>query len=231
MEEARKYLREKPEDTARPATVGSTVGSTTPAEKTRGDTGTLTGVTQLDTILRRLDTPKTLFPPAAQLPLNQAFGCVLSDAVSADRDQPPFNRAAMDGIAVRSADIRNGAINFSIKGILPAGSNPAEFRSPKTGDAVEIMTGAPLPDGYDTVIRLRIFEDRRQKRDFNFSGRFGRHSLEERPSPRFGLPGGRYYRIKGKHHQQCRFSNPGQHRILDRPCSIATENHDLQYRI
>jgi molybdopterin molybdotransferase len=84
------------------------------------------------------------------LPLSQALGHVLAEPVLADRDLPPFNRVAMDGIAIRFDDWEKGQRVFSISGIVAAGE-PAPTAL-LTGACFEIMTGAALPPSADTVI-------------------------------------------------------------------------------
>ncbi|MCX5662877.1 MAG: molybdopterin molybdotransferase MoeA [Planctomycetota bacterium] len=82
--------------------------------------------------------------------LADALGRVLREDVLADRDQPPFDRSAMDGYAVRAGDVRPGSA-LPIVGVAPAGG--AEIASPLApGATVAIATGAPLPPGADAVI-------------------------------------------------------------------------------
>ena len=80
--------------------------------------------------------------------LSDLGGRVLSSPIKSARVQPPFNRVAMDGIAIRYKD-RN-LKSFELKGIQKAGSPPLTINSEKV--AIEIMTGAPLPKGFDTVV-------------------------------------------------------------------------------
>ena len=85
-------------------------------------------------------------------PLDQALGRVLAEDVSADRDYPPFARAARDGFAVRSVDIASIPARLRLIGETRAGE-PSRFRV-GPGEAVEIMTGAPGPDGADCVVMV-----------------------------------------------------------------------------
>jgi molybdopterin molybdotransferase len=80
----------------------------------------------------------------------------LLKAVYADREHPPFNRVAMDGvgIAYRFAKPDNW---FQLTGRLPAGV-PWPEGKPSIGDAMEVMTGAALPSGWDTVIPWEYLE-------------------------------------------------------------------------
>jgi len=81
--------------------------------------------------------------------LGDAAGRVLAEAVTADRDYPPFARSARDGFAVRSADLPG---TLRIIGEVRAGE--VFSRSVTAGEAVEIMTGAPLPPGADGVVMV-----------------------------------------------------------------------------
>ena len=83
----------------------------------------------------------------ARVPLSDARGRVLSEDIVADRDQPPFAASAMDGYAVRARDTP-GKLN--VIGISSAGAGLA--RALQAGDAARIYTGAPIPDGADTIV-------------------------------------------------------------------------------
>jgi molybdopterin molybdotransferase len=90
--------------------------------------------------------------PAAETPLLDALGLVLSDDIAADRDVPPFRNSAMDGYAVRGDDVASAPVELRVVGEVPAGQMPD--RSVGPGEAMRIMTGAPVPDGADTVVRV-----------------------------------------------------------------------------
>jgi molybdopterin molybdotransferase len=93
------------------------------------------------------------------VPLPAAAGCVLAEDVLADRPIPPFDRAAMDGFAIRFAGQDAGAA-FRVAGtVIPGQSWSGEAGS---GDALRIMTGARVPPPFDTVIP---FEDTEGERD------------------------------------------------------------------
>jgi molybdopterin molybdotransferase len=83
------------------------------------------------------------------VPLAEADGRVLAEAVAAVRDQPPFDASAMDGWAVRRADAGE-ATTLSIVGESAAGRGHEEPLQP--GEAVRIFTGAPVPTGADLVV-------------------------------------------------------------------------------
>jgi len=84
--------------------------------------------------------------------LLDAVGRVLAEAVVTDRDQPPFDRSTRDGYAVRSADVVAGC-GLRVVGALRAGES-WRGGSLGEGEAVEIMTGAPVPAGADAVLMV-----------------------------------------------------------------------------
>lgn len=86
------------------------------------------------------------------VPLAEAAGRVLRVPVVSDRDQPPFNRAAMDGFAVRSADTAAPGATLRITGEVRAGVWPEGTVG--SAEAFRIMTGAPVPEGADAVIQV-----------------------------------------------------------------------------
>ncbi len=83
------------------------------------------------------------------VPLDKAHGRVLAAPVVAGRAQPPFAASAMDGYAVRGAEMRPGT-TFTVIGTAPAGAAFAGTVGP--GEAVRIFTGAPLPAGTDRIL-------------------------------------------------------------------------------
>jgi molybdopterin molybdotransferase len=83
------------------------------------------------------------------VPLADAAGRVLAEEIVADRDYPPFARSARDGFAIRAADI---PATLRVVGEVKAGE--ASGVSVGSGEAVEIMTGAPLPPGADAVVMV-----------------------------------------------------------------------------
>ncbi|MEZ2330721.1 gephyrin-like molybdotransferase Glp [Mesorhizobium sp. RCC_202] len=88
--------------------------------------------------------------PGESVALADAAGRVLAEPVVALRTQPPFNASAMDGYATRSADIASVPVHLSVVGMAPAGRGFAGTVG--KGQAVRIFTGAPLPDGADTIV-------------------------------------------------------------------------------
>jgi molybdopterin molybdotransferase len=87
--------------------------------------------------------------PTLAVLLAEAPGRVLREPVTADRDVPPYDRVAMDGVALASADLDRR--RFRVASTQAAGEPPHALA--EGGDCVEIMTGAALPDGADTVVR------------------------------------------------------------------------------
>ncbi|WBX73759.1 molybdopterin molybdotransferase MoeA [Tenacibaculum pacificus] len=85
------------------------------------------------------------------IPFMESVGRILKEDILADRDFPPFNRVAMDGIAINYLHFENGKRSFKIKGIQPAGSAQLTIQYPE--NCIEVMTGAVLPNNCDTVIR------------------------------------------------------------------------------
>ena len=97
--------------------------------------------------------------PARETPLDDCAGAVLRETVHAERDQPPFDRVTMDGIAIDHDAWRAGRRRYRVTGTQGAGAPAMSISSP--AECVEIMTGAMLPNGTDTVIpveRLTIGE-------------------------------------------------------------------------
>jgi molybdopterin molybdotransferase len=89
-----------------------------------------------------------------RVPIERALGRVLAEDVLADTDLPPFDRAQMDGYAVRSEDLRDAPARLRVVGEAAAGKG---WRgSLKAGEAVRIMTGAPLPAGADAVEQVEL---------------------------------------------------------------------------
>lgn len=93
---------------------------------------------------------------AEEVPLEQALGRVLARDVVSPIFLPPFDNASMDGFAVRGEDVRgaNAAqpVTLRVVGTIAAGSPPT--RAIGRGEAARIMTGAPVPPGADSVVRV-----------------------------------------------------------------------------
>jgi len=78
-----------------------------------------------------------------------SIGKVLRQSVVAERDQPPFDRVMMDGIAISYADVEGGTRGFPMQATQAAGDKQMSL---KAGNAIEIMTGASLPAGTDCIV-------------------------------------------------------------------------------
>ena len=92
--------------------------------------------------------------PAENVSVSDAGGRILAEDIVADTDLPPFDRAQMDGYAVRTADVANTPARLRIVGESAAGAGwHKEMRS---GEAVRIMTGAPVPRGADAVQQVEL---------------------------------------------------------------------------
>jgi molybdopterin molybdotransferase len=87
---------------------------------------------------------------AEQISISEALGRVLAEDLAARRTQPPWAVSAMDGYAVRAADVANVPVKLKVVGAVPAGQ--AYPHSVKAGEAVRIFTGAPVPEGADAIV-------------------------------------------------------------------------------
>lgn len=92
------------------------------------------------------------------IPIEQALYRILAEDILAPRDFPPFNRSAMDGIAVRFEDLKNGVIHFNPVETIFAGQ--VYSRDLKSGDCYRIMTGAAVPPTANVVIRIEDVNER-----------------------------------------------------------------------
>ncbi|ARU61150.1 hypothetical protein CBW65_08975 [Tumebacillus avium] len=108
-----------------------------------------------DVTLRRTDAC-----PVETVPLFDAYGRVLAAAVQAKAPFPPFDRSALDGYAVRAADIQGASpdapVELQVLEEVPAGTVPE--RVVGAGQAAKIMTGAPIPVGADAIVRKEAAE-------------------------------------------------------------------------
>ncbi len=96
--------------------------------------------------------------PVTEVTLAEADGLVLAEGVAAKEDIPPFANTAMDGFAVIAADTggasEDAPARLSIAGTIAAGT--VAPRPVHSGEAMRIMTGAPMPDGTDAVIMVEL---------------------------------------------------------------------------
>jgi molybdenum cofactor synthesis domain-containing protein len=92
--------------------------------------------------------------PAESVDLEAARGRIVAEDVIADSDLPPFDRSQMDGYAIRAADVANVPAKLKIVGESAAGRGWHEELH--AGQAVRIMTGAPVPAGADSVQQVEL---------------------------------------------------------------------------
>jgi molybdopterin molybdotransferase len=103
----------------------------------------------LEALLRELATV-----PGERVALSAAAGRVLAEPVAMDRDSPPCDTSAMDGYAVRLADLTSSAL--AVAGEIAIGVEPPAMPA---GAALRIVTGAPVPSGADAVIRREDMDE------------------------------------------------------------------------
>lgn len=90
-------------------------------------------------------------PTASErVPLAEADGRILAEDLAATRTQPPFAASAMDGYAIRAADVATLPARLKVIGEAPAGHGFSGAVGP--GECVRIFTGAPMPEGTDSVL-------------------------------------------------------------------------------
>jgi molybdopterin molybdotransferase len=171
------------------------------------------------TVQQALDAVSRETQPLAAVCVNlaDALGLVTAEEAVADVDSPPFDKALMDGFAVRSADLASGEARLRIVEEIYAGMTPSK---PVTvGSATRIMTGAPLPVGADAVVKI---EDVRIDVDAGCVAirtdpvEPGRHVLHRGSSLKTGqlvLPAGRLLRPQ----ELGALAEVGKHRLLVRP--------------
>jgi molybdopterin molybdotransferase len=124
-----------------------------------GKAGELLAVAEAQEIVLRHCQP--LAPEVVPL-TSAALGLVLAEDVASDLDMPPYDKALMDGYAVRAADLAGGRTELEVVEEIMAGHTPARPVGP--GQAARIMTGAPIPSGADAVVaveRTRLLDTKR----------------------------------------------------------------------
>jgi molybdopterin molybdotransferase len=103
-------------------------------------------------VQREADKLRQLRSTAEQIPLLTSLNRILAEPIVADRDQPPFPRSTRDGFACIAADLQKSQ-PIQIIGQLRAGKT-WQGASLESGQAIEIMTGAPVPAGADCVVMI-----------------------------------------------------------------------------
>ncbi len=105
--------------------------------------------------------------PIETIPLTKAVGRVLRENIVSDRDQPPFDKSLMDGIAVSYDTWQKGQRTFQVEAIIPPGIAPKPLKN--ISNCVRIMTGAVIPKGCDCVIpieQIHLEGDTAQAKDW-----------------------------------------------------------------
>lgn len=101
--------------------------------------------------------------PTERVPIENAAGRVLAEAIVSTENLPPFANSSMDGFAVRVADVSSAAVEapvtLPVSGDIPAGSLDVKPLLP--GTAMRIMTGAPLPQGAEAIVPVEDTDVRR----------------------------------------------------------------------
>lgn len=110
----------------------------------------------LEIVLRQAEVAAQRDRELQRLALLECLGRVLAEPVAADRDQPPFDRSTRDGYAVRAEEASCGKLS-KLLGQVRAGET-WQGRALEPGEAIEIMTGAPLPPGVDAVAMVEHTE-------------------------------------------------------------------------
>lgn len=100
--------------------------------------------------------------PAESVPLRDALARVVAQDIRSPLDLPPWNNSAMDGFAVRSSDIETASKDAPVKLRLSESVPAGRFatRAVQAGECIKIMTGAPVPEGADSVVRVEHTEQR-----------------------------------------------------------------------
>lgn len=116
--------------------------------------------------------------PAERIPVGSALGRILAEPVTARLDLPPWDNSAMDGYAVRAADVREGG-RLPVALDLPAGARAGQVLP--AGAAARIMTGAPLPTEADAIVPVETSIGPRGAGAYADPGEWV--AFERRPSP------------------------------------------------
>jgi molybdopterin molybdotransferase len=105
---------------------------------------------------RRIELATVAEQPVEHVSLDEAQGRTLAVAIDSRDTIPPFDNSAMDGYAVRAADVQDVPVTLPVAGQVPAGTSPERAVAP--GSCVQIMTGAPVPEGADAVVPVEWTE-------------------------------------------------------------------------
>lgn len=132
-----------------------------------------------DLVRREIDLPRTVL----ELPVDDAVGRVVGAEVASPEDLPSTPIAAMDGFAVRRADLAAGSVTLPVSSEIPA--RPGAIGELARGTAARIMTGAPVPGGADVVVEVEATD----ADPFGPSPRTVTLSLQEVPAARRHIRG------------------------------------------
>jgi molybdopterin molybdotransferase len=128
-------------------------------------------------------------PATEDVDLLAAAGRVLAETVAADRDVPPFPRSTRDGYAVRSADVANVPATLDVIGEIKAGEKLENIpTNVAPGQAVAIMTGAPVPSGADAVGMVEYTAQRGNRVEITRSVTAGENIVPAGSEARAGSP-------------------------------------------
>lgn len=120
--------------------------------------------------------------PSEEMPLERCIGRVLREDLIADRDFPPFDRVTMDGIAIDYQSWQNGTRSFKIQEVVAAGEAQKKLKDPQ--QCIEIMTGAILPEGCDTIIRYEDVKINNKIAEIQIQELTQGHNIHQRGSDR-----------------------------------------------
>ena len=120
------------------------------------------------------------------IPILESPGRVLAEPIRADRDFPPFPRSTRDGYAVRSQDVAAPPANLKCRGQVKAGSEFAGTVG--AGECVEIMTGAPAPEGTDAVVMVEYISHEGERIEVKRAAAAGENIVARGSEARRGDP-------------------------------------------
>lgn len=108
---------------------------------------------ELITVEEAVSLIETHTPPLTikTLPITECYGLVLAQDIHSERDQPPFNRMAMDGVAIDFSEYQKGRRSFKVEGMQRAGQAQTVLKD--KSQCIEAMTGGVLPTNATAVIR------------------------------------------------------------------------------
>lgn len=112
--------------------------------------------------------------PPVRLPIDQCVGLVLAEPAVSDIDSPPYDKAMVDGYALRSIDVTTPGVELDVVELIAAGDMPRHTL--RRGMATQIMTGTPVPPGADAVVMVE--ETQRIGADTPASGLTGRVRID-----------------------------------------------------